>query len=210
MSLVRWCVRAATRVFAPLNNRSLLAALSALFWCIAATGQVKTATTTTLAATTGSGSAGTVTSGTVVTLTATVTPAAGSIKAGQVNFCDATAAHCTDVHLLGTAQLTSAGKATLKLRPAIGSHSYKAVFPGTTADAASSSSTAAVTATGTIGPFSSATTIAETGGWGTYTLTATVTEAGGTAPATGSVSFVDQSNANSVLNAVALARVSRE
>jgi len=50
------------------------------------------------------------------------------LTTGQVNFCDATAAYCTDVHILATAQLTSSGTATYKFRPGIGSHIYEAVF----------------------------------------------------------------------------------
>jgi hypothetical protein len=63
-----------------------------------------------------------------VTLTATVASGATAVTNGAVNFCDATATFCTDVHLLGTAQLTSAGTAAINLRPGIGSHSYLAKF----------------------------------------------------------------------------------
>ena len=42
--------------------------------------------------------------------------------------------YCEDIHLLGTAQLTSAGTAVLKFIPGMGSHSYKAVFVGTQSD----------------------------------------------------------------------------
>jgi hypothetical protein len=62
----------------------------------------------------------------VVTLTATVQAGATTLNLGQVNFCDATAASCTDIHLVGTVQLTSAGTAVLRFRPGPGSHSYKA------------------------------------------------------------------------------------
>jgi len=137
--------------------------------------------------------------GSVVTLTATVEAGTTEVKQGQVNFCDAKAAYCTDVHILGTAQLTSSGMATYMFRPAIGSHRYKAVFVGTNSYASSTSSVASLTVTGTTGPFATATSIAETGAWGNYTLTATVTEAGGTVAPTGTVSFVDASNGNSVL-----------
>src|SRR5208337_2458482 len=65
--------------------------------------------------------------------------------------------------------------------------------------ASSTSSVAPLTVTGTIGPFATATSIAETGAWGDYTLTGTVTEAGGTVAPTGTVSFIDASNGNSVL-----------
>jgi len=70
----------------------------------------------------------TVTSWTVVTLAAIVTAGTTSLTTGQVNFCDATATYCMDVHVLATAQLTNSGKATYKFRPGIGSHIYEAVF----------------------------------------------------------------------------------
>ena len=88
-------------------------------------------TTTTLSITSAGNAVATVTSGTVVTLMATVTVGSDPVTPGQINFCDATAKSCTDIHLLGSAQLTSAGTATLHFRPGIGSHSYKAVFLGT-------------------------------------------------------------------------------
>ena len=108
--------------------------------------------------------------------------------------------YCTDIHILATAQTTSSGTATYKFRPGIGSHSYKAVFVGTNSYAGSISSASPLTVTGTTGPFATATSIAETGAWGNYTLTGTVTEAGGTVPPTGTISFLDASNGNSVLS----------
>ena len=81
----------------------------------------------------------------MVTLTATVQAGAAALTVGQVNFCDATAASCTDIHLVGTVQLTSAGTAVLRFRPGPGSHSYKALFLGTLAGAASSSAAVGLT-----------------------------------------------------------------
>ena len=162
------------------------------------------ATTTTLAVTSGGNPVTTVTSGSVVTLTATVTSGSTPVAPGRVNFCDASAAYCTDIHLLGTAQLTSAGTTALKFVPGVGSHSYKAVFVGTNSDAASSSSVAALTVTG---KYPSTTTITQGGVAGNYTLTATVAgyvnETGLAAP-TGTVSFLDTSNGNTVLGTAAL------
>ena len=107
-------------------------------------------TTTTLSMTSGGNavaSGGSVVTGSVVTLTATVTGAGNIlVTVGQVNFCDATAILCTDIHLLGTAQLTSSGTATVMFHPAPGQHSLKAVFLGTphgTAELSASSSTPA-------------------------------------------------------------------
>jgi sugar lactone lactonase YvrE len=180
-----------------------LAATLAGGWNIA-TGQTKAATATALTVSSVGGAVTTVPAGTVVTLTASVDAGATALIAGQVNFCDATSAYCTDIHLLGTAQLTSAGTAVLKLSPGIGRRSYKAVFLGTGAYAASSSSSLALSVTGTTAVLASTTTIAETGSWGNYALTGTVTEAGGTLPPSGTVSFLDASNGSAVLETAPL------
>jgi hypothetical protein len=185
-----------------------LAAAASLFVGVAASGaasaQTKAATVTSLSVSAGGSGKSSVVAGTVVTLTAQVTAGGANISPGQVNFCDATAAYCMDIHILATAQLTSSGTATYKFRPGIGSHSYKAVFVGTSSYAGSISSASPLTVTGTAGPFATVTSIAETGAWGNYTLTGTVTEAGGTAAPTGTVSFIDASNGNSVLAAGSL------
>jgi len=162
------------------------------------------ATTTTLAISSGGSSVTTVASGSVVTLTAAVNAGSTSVKTGQVKFCDASAAYCTDIHILGTAQLTNAGKAIFKFRPGIGNHSYKAVFLGTNTDAGSVSGASALDVTGTIGPLASTTAISQTGSWGNYTLTATVTETGNTAAPSMTVSFKDTSNGNSILDTAPL------
>jgi trimeric autotransporter adhesin len=163
-----------------------------------------TTTTTALAMTSGGSVATTVTSGSVVTLTATVTGGGTAVVPGQVNFCDAAAKYCTDIHLLGTAQLTGNGTATLKFRPGIGSHSYKAVFPGTTSAAASASTVAALKVTAIAGIQPSTTSITSSATTpGTYTLTANVSGNADVVP-TGSVSFVDTSNANAVLGTASL------
>ena len=161
-------------------------------------------TTTTMTVTSGGGAVTTVPVGSVVTLTATVNAGATALAVGQVNFCDASASHCTDIHLLGTAQLTGAGTALLRFRPGIGNRSYKAVFAGTNTYAGSSSSASGLSVTGTIGTLATTTTLAETGSWGNYALTATVTESGGTLSPTGTVSFLDISNGNAVLATPAL------
>ncbi len=159
-------------------------------------------TTTTLSVTSSGSPVSTVPAKTVVTLTATVKAGSTLVKLGQVKLCDATAAYCTDIHLLATAQLTSAGTATYKFVPGPGSHSYKAVFAGTTSYATSSSAAAAVTVNALTGKHLTATTIASSGNPDNLTLTATVTgylsQAGTVAP-TGTVSFVDTTNANKIL-----------
>jgi hypothetical protein len=154
--------------------------------------------------TSGGSTVTTVASGSVVTLTATVIAGSTPVTVGQVNFCDAAVTYCTDIHLLATAQLTSAGTAVYKFRPGVGSHSYKAVFVGTPHGATnyggSASSVAALTVSG-IPP--SITTIAQGGSAGNYTLTATVGGNGSSAP-TGTVSFLNTSDGNAVLGTAAL------
>ena len=76
-----------------------------------AAAQTEASTAIKLAITAGGSPVTTVTSGTEVTLRAKVTAGTTSVTTGQVNFCDATAAYCTDVHILATAQLTSSGSA---------------------------------------------------------------------------------------------------
>jgi sugar lactone lactonase YvrE len=192
------------------HQRAGLAALRlalAVGLCITtatALAQTKTATTTTLAVTSGSAAVTSVTSGKVVTLTATVTAGGSAATPGQVNFCDASAKYCTDIHLLGMAQLTSAGTATLKLRPGIGSHSYKAVFVGTNIYAGSFSGASALAVSGT---HPTTTTIVQNGYPGNYSLTATVAGLDNTpdfAAPTGTVSFLDTSYGNTVLGTAAL------
>ena len=166
--------------------------------------QTRVATLTTIAVTSGASPVTSIASGSVITLTASVSAGSTILTIGQVNFCDAPAARCTDIHLLGTAQLTNAGTAVLKLRPGVGNRNFTAVFPGTNHYAPSVSGTSALSVTGTTGTYASATAMAEIGGWGSYTLTATVTEMGGTASPTGNASFLDTSNGNSVLATIPL------
>ena len=170
----------------------LCALLSAGFPALAS----GSATTTTLAVVSAGKDVTTVTAGSVVALVATVKAGTAAVTLGQVNFCDASATYCTDIHLLGTAQPTKAGIAIYKLRPGIGSHNYKAVFLGTASDAKSASSAAALTVTG---KYPTITTIAQSGSWDSFSLTATVTAPKGLASPTGTVSFLDTSNGNKVL-----------
>jgi hypothetical protein len=153
------------------------------------------ATTTALALTSGGSAVTAVQAGSVVTLTALVTDASGAITTGQVRFCDASAAYCEDMHLLGTAQLTSAGVAVLRLVPGIGSHSYRAVFAGTGTAASSASSASALKVTGT---YTDSIGISASGYPGYYSLTGQVGSQG-TANPTGQVSFVDATNGGQVL-----------
>ena len=184
---------------------TLIALLSFFAFAAQAAAQA-TPTTMTLAVTSAGAPVTSVASGSVVTLTATVKSGSAAVTVGQVNFCDASATYCTDIHLLGTAQLTSAGTASLSFVPGIGSQSYKAVFAatpnGATAYAGSSSSAVALSVTGT---YPTTTAIAASGSVGDYSLTATVSgDAPVLAALAGTVSFLDTTNSNSVLGTAAL------
>jgi FG-GAP-like repeat/Bacterial Ig-like domain (group 3) len=162
-------------------------------------------TITTLSVTSGGNAVTTVAPGSVVTLTATVMAGSTPVTPGQVNFCDATAKFCTDIHLFGTAQLTANGTATLKFRPGVGSHSYKAVLaePEGLGPSASTASSLTVTPSQGAGQLAT-TTYLEAGGIpNIFSLTATVPGNGNTLP-TGMLSFVDASNGNAVLGTAAL------
>lgn len=162
---------------------------------------VPASSTTTLAITSNGTAVSTAAAGTAIALTASfASPTATSIL-GQVNFCDATALYCSDIHLLGTAEVTSTGTATIQLVPGIGQHQYKAVFLGTGNVTGSSSSGGALTVTGTL---ATNTTLTQSGSAGNYSLTATTAGAGGMAAPTGTVSFVNQSSGNAVLASAAL------
>jgi len=139
-----------------------------------------------------------------VVLTATVTAGGSAVTSGAMNFCDASAIYCTDIHLLGSSQLTAAGTASWTFIPGVGSHSYKAVFVGTTiggsGDAGSTSATVGLTVTGL---YASTTVLSSSSSAGSYTLSAQVGGAGLSIP-TGSVSFLDTSNGNAVLGSATL------
>ena len=147
-------------------------------------------------------SSSSVAKGTAITLTATVTSGGSAIHPGTVSFCDASFALCRDMGLLGQAQLTSSGIASFRYVPGLGSHSYKAIFAGTTTYSSSTSSAVSLTVTGR---YTSLTAIAYSGSPGVYTLTGTVTgqSAVSLAP-TGNVSFADNTNGNYLLGSAAL------
>src|SRR5580700_9106286 len=176
-------------------------AIACLAWCGPQPAWASQATGTTLSLTSSGNAVSSVAGGTVVTLTAKVQAGATALTLGQVNFCNAAAASCTDIQLLGTAQLTSAGTAVLRFRPGPGSHSYKAVFLGTLAGAASSSAAVGLT----VGPrpqgLQTTFTVASVAGpdaTNMYALTASVGSKGAISPS-GTVSFLDTNNANSLL-----------
>ncbi len=163
-----------------------------------------TATTTSLTLKSNGTAVTSLTSGKAVRLTASVKAGSASVTTGQVNFCDNAAGSCTFLHVLATAQLTSAGSASFSYVPGIGSHSYTAVFLATNADKTSTSSAADLTVTGTpvVG---TTTTITKTGSVGDYTLSSTVTATGAlTAPLIGDIDFVDTSFSNAIVNTAEL------
>jgi hypothetical protein len=159
------------------------------------------ATTTALTAASGGtavSSGGTITSPAQLTLTATVLAGATPVTKGTVNFCVSGAAICSDVNFIGSAQLTSGGTAFYTFVPAIGAHSYVAVYAGTTADATSTSSAYNVTVTGGYPTSSVLTSTLTSSNPNVYSLTDTVTGALRTYPS-GTISFQDTANANYVL-----------
>ena len=155
-------------------------------------------TTTTLAVTAAGSPITSYAQGTVVTLTATVSSGSTPVNPGTVNFCDATALSCTDIHLIGTAQLTSSGVATVRFRPGVGTHSYKAVFTGTNTYASSSSAVSSLAMLKSVQM-----SLTTSGTVGSYGLSDTVVVPNGVAP-TGTVTFQDITNGNYVLGSAAL------
>jgi Bacterial Ig-like domain (group 3)/FG-GAP-like repeat/FG-GAP repeat len=155
------------------------------------------ATATELAITSGGNAVTQVVYGNAIELTATVTANGAPVAPGQVEFCDATVDYCTDIHLLGVAQLSAAGTATITLIPAVGPHSYKAVFLGTNTDQGSSSSVSTLAVTPPV-LYPTTTDLTASGNPGDYTLTATIT-GGHPVPPTGTVTFIDTTNTNYVL-----------
>jgi hypothetical protein len=195
----------------PASVRRCFLPRSALLLIVMLAGSVAnaaTATTTTLAV---SPSTSPVAAKTVVTLTATVVAGATPVSPGLVTFCDTsltslptpTGAPCAGLAVVGEAQLTSTGIALLKYVPGGGSHSYKAVFAGTTAYTTSTSTAQALTVS--VPPPPSATTITFTssGSPGNYTLMATVVGYANVA-LTGNVSFFDTTNSNILLGTAPL------
>jgi hypothetical protein len=163
------------------------------------------ATSTTLTLTSGGSPVTSVTPGTVVLLTAQVSVGTNPVTAGQVNFCDASAPHCTDIHILGSSALNSSGTATFEFVPGPGTHSYQAQFVEDGFGLASASNIASLN----VGPppspvYSDTAAISFNGSQGDYNLTATVMGYGGPASPTGNVSFVDTSFGNTVLATAAL------
>ena len=150
-------------------------------------------------------SSSSVTTGTPVSLTASVTALGVPVTNGTVTFCDANAPYCENSAVIGTSQLTAVGTASMKFVPGIGTHSYKAVFSGTSLYLSGASPAQPLTVTGN-GSYASTTSISFTGVAGSYSLTGSV--AGKVLPPTGSVSFLDTSNDNFSLGSATLGSAS--
>jgi hypothetical protein len=171
---------------------------TALGWPTAAQAAAPTTTTLALSATT-------VASPAPVTLTVAVAANGAPLTTtGSVTFCEPALTKsglCQDAAILGKAQLV-AGTAKLKITPAIGSHTYQAVFTATSGAAASTSNSASLTVTGL---YKTTTTVTAAGSPTGYDLTATVVGFASEPPTlSGSVSFTDTSNNNYPLGTVPL------
>jgi Bacterial Ig-like domain (group 3)/FG-GAP-like repeat len=173
---------ASRRMTSALITSVLLTASVALPRVALAAPQAVTTTTLTL-------SAPAVTSPAVVTLTANVTANSAPLTGtGIITFCDASRPKCTDIAVLGTAQLI-AGTAKLKIIPAIGTHTYKAIFSSNGPAAGSTSPTVTLTVNGL---YKTTTAIAATGNPSGYNLTATVVGYSSQPPVlAGNVTFQD-------------------
>jgi FG-GAP-like repeat/Bacterial Ig-like domain (group 3) len=150
--------------------------------------QVGTVTQTTL---TISPSA-TIATGNNFTLIAKVSSSSAPVHPGVVLFCNAKALHCEDSAILGSAQLTAAGTASLPLRLSPNNYSIRAIFRGTSHSATprepSTSATQTLTVTGLAQ--SSVNPVTASQSSGRYKLSATVASYG-TAPLSGTVAFND-------------------
>ena len=183
----------------------LCSTLAALFWLCGQSAWARP-TATVLTVTSAGTPVSSIAADSAVTLTATVTDGGAAVQPGQILFCDATAAYCEDIHIVGTAQLTPAGTAALTITSSPGSHSYRAVFTGTATEDTSSSAIASLTVTG-----GGATSVSLTasGAAGNSTLQATVT--GGWPFAAGdNVSFVDTTSGNYVLGTETLGQATQQ
>src|ERR1700729_3116419 len=92
--------RQSTTVRRSVGPASFLALLCALLIATLPGWAVPGPTTTTLTVTSSGAAVSSVASGSVVTLTANVISGSTPVTSGSVTFCDATAAHCTDIHIL--------------------------------------------------------------------------------------------------------------
>jgi len=134
--------------------------------------------------------------GTVVTLSASVLDAGHPLPAGLVIFYSTTSAHPGKT-IVGQAQLTANGVATMKFRPPLGSLEFQAVYQGTNTHAGCESTWQSLTVTGEID-----TSTALSVNPPNYTATVT---AYGPLAAGGDVFFADATNSGIELASATLA-----
>ena len=199
--VLRLGVFTAKRVATAALTALILVATMAGMGSLAYAGGCDTTTTTTLTL-----SSNSLLAGTPVLLTAAVVGDPPPVTRGTVTFCDATAARCDGAAVLGTAQLTSAGTATLHLTLGVGTYSIDAIYRGYRAYGVlpSTSTAQALAVNGNSSDlYASATAIGATGSVGNYTLVGTV-NAFGKPPMAATVSFIDTTNNNVVAATAAL------
>jgi hypothetical protein len=128
--------------------------------------------------------------GTLVALRASVSSSGVPVSPGLVLFCNAESTFCEDVNILGRAQLTASGTASVNLNLPIGSHQIRAEFRGTVSNAPSSSSTQSLIVGG---KYPTVTTFESVPHPGSFDVRAKVTSIGVPAQ-TGTLNFPDQAN----------------
>lgn len=136
--------------------------------------------------------------GSVLSLTASISSSNGAVNRGTVKFCNAAAAYCDGAAVFGSAQVTSAQTAAIKLRLGVGIYQVQAEFTGFQGVAPSVSATQAVTVTGAAN-YGSAVAFSKPGGTaGDYSFGATLL-AFGRASCSAPVLFRDTSHRNTLL-----------
>lgn len=149
----------------------------------------------------------TVPQGTALTLTASVTAGGTAVTVGQVVFCaDSNATHCSEINLVGKAQLNGAGVATLHFTPGPGAHTYEAIYLGNKVD---SSSKSTIVAIGVAGVTDSAVLVATVDSAANNILRATLQGSTAVAPS-GTVTYLDTTDANYVIGTATLGTPTRQ
>ena len=151
--------------------------------------------------------------GTTVTLMANVTSGGAPVYPGLVVFCNADALYCEDVAVLGQAQLTPNGIATIHLRLGAGSYNIKAAFQGVvhttehspTLRQPSSSAAQSLSVQLATSPTPTTTMLTVSKDPGiSHQMTSTVLTPGGNPVAGGTVSFFDQIDGEKLLGSLPL------
>ena len=133
--------------------------------------------------------------GTPIVLTATAT-SGDPLYPGQVNFIyTQTLNGVTLTGSFGMGQLTSNGTSTVTIQPGVGTYLISASYAGTRTTAPAVSTSQTLTVAGTP-PYPTLSGIVATGNPGNYTLTGTVSQTGLLPAPTGTVSFLNTTDAN--------------